>query len=275
MKPFWIALCGATTLLTAPTVTAAVVSLGSVRDNTLYLDGTGSLSNGAGQFFFAGNTGTGLLRRGLVAFDLSGIPTGATINSVSLTLHVSMNSTAPSDVSLYAILADWGEGTSDAPAGEGPGTASTPGDATWIHTFYDTSLWSSPGGDFIATPSATLSVSTLGFHTWTSAEMLGDVQQWVNNPSTNFGWMLRGDEATFSTSKRFDTRENPTPEFGPVLVVEYTTTPGDATGDGVVDIDDLLAVIGVWGPCLDCAADLDGDGVVDVDDLLMVIGNWS
>jgi hypothetical protein len=51
---------------------------------------------------------------------------------------------------------------------------------------------------------------------------------------------------------------------------------GDATGNGVVDVDDLLAVILAWGPCAPpCPADIDGDGAVDVDDLLLVITNWS
>ena len=51
---------------------------------------------------------------------------------------------------------------------------------------------------------------------------------------------------------------------------------GDITGDGLVDVDDLLAVINAWGKCPSpCAADLTGDGMVDVDDLLMVINNWS
>jgi hypothetical protein len=58
---------------------------------------------------------------------------------------------------------------------------------------------------------------------------------------------------------------------------------GDITGDGNVDVDDLLAVINGWGPCPAppdaCAADIapggGGDGAVDVDDLLMVINNWG
>src|SRR5690606_9200402 len=46
-------------------------------------------------------------------------------------------------------------------------------------------------------------------------------------------------------------------------------------GDGVVNVDDLLAVIGSWGPCAGCDADVDGNNVVNVDDLLSVIGAWG
>lgn len=53
--------------------------------------------------------------------------------------------------------------------------------------------------------------------------------------------------------------------------------PGDVTGDGVVGIDDLLAVLAAWGSCAErvCPADCDGDGLVGASDLLIVLGNWS
>lgn len=63
-----------------------------------------------------------------------------------------------------------------------------------------------------------------------------------------------------------------------------TPVPGDVTGDGVVNVADLLAVINAWGPCPSgsgcwpngtCTADLNCDGVVNVSDLLGVIQNWS
>lgn len=58
--------------------------------------------------------------------------------------------------------------------------------------------------------------------------------------------------------------------------------PGDVTGDGAVDVLDLLAVVSAWGPCPPppgaCPADtapLGGDGQVDVADVLAVINHWS
>ena len=61
--------------------------------------------------------------------------------------------------------------------------------------------------------------------------------------------------------------------------------PADIIGDGVVNVNDLLAVITSWGPCPlpcppHCAADIappgiGGDCTVDVSDLLMVITNWG
>jgi hypothetical protein len=59
---------------------------------------------------------------------------------------------------------------------------------------------------------------------------------------------------------------------------------GPPMGDGTVNVQDLLAVIGAWGPCADpdnCPADIAplgppmGDDLVNVQDLLAVIGAWG
>jgi hypothetical protein len=72
------------------------------------------------------------------------------------------------------------------------------------------------------------------------------------------------------------------PERAVVLIPIQPAIPGDITGDGAVDIMDLLAVINAWGECPQsgsCGADIapapDGNQQVNVDDLIMVIGNWG
>jgi hypothetical protein len=58
--------------------------------------------------------------------------------------------------------------------------------------------------------------------------------------------------------------------------------PADITGngEGVVNIDDLFAVILAWGPCPPpcppyCAADIDHNCVVNIDDLFAIILGWG
>jgi hypothetical protein len=51
--------------------------------------------------------------------------------------------------------------------------------------------------------------------------------------------------------------------------------PGDMNGDGVVNVSDLLILLGAWGPCSGCDEDLNGDGVVNVSDLLILLGAWG
>ena len=205
-----------------------ITTLEPIRDNTLIESSTGSLSNGAGSHIFAGRTGqaSGSVRRALLAFDISSnIPTGSTIDSVSLTLRASRTaSSALQAVVLRKVLSDWGEGGSKAARGEGEGAAATPGEATWVHRFFDSTLWSSAGGDFSSTPSASRSVGGIGTYTWSSAQMIADVQAWVDSPASNFGWLLKGkgDELQSRTSKRFDSRENPTEANRPKLTIQFT-----------------------------------------------------
>ena len=83
----------------------------------------------------------------------------------------------------------------------------------------------------------------------------------ITTPNSGQDWVLVIDNASANYS--------PPGHIGP-----YSN--GDATGDGNVDVDDLLLVINSWGPCAPpCAADLNFTEVADVDDLLAVINNWG
>ncbi|MDH4070626.1 MAG: hypothetical protein OEV30_09385, partial [Ignavibacteria bacterium] len=217
------------------------VTLNPTLDNTLYETDDGSLSNGLGSFLFAGRTASGDLRRALVSFDIAGnVPAGATIDSVKLVMNMSRTIALDHTISLHKVLTGWGEGTSNASGNEGSGAASTPGDATWLHTSYSDMFWTTEGGDYSATVSASASVSGSGFYTWgTTAGMVADVQNWLDNPSSSFGWIVIGDEATFATTKRFDSGNNMTVANRPALTVYYT----EDTGGGVA-CGDILQYLG-------------------------------
>ena len=208
------------------------VELLPIADNTLFEDTAGAISNGVGDHFFAGTVGAAggnELRRGLVRFDLSSIPSNATINSVSVQLTVSRTVSGDVPVNLHTVLADWGEGASDAPGQEGQGTTAFPGDATWVHSSFPSPEWENVGGDFNPNSSATIPVGPNGLYTWTSDQLAADVLGWLADPSTNFGWIVVGDESNSGTAKRFDTRENPTEANRPRLIVDFDV-PG-AGGD--------------------------------------------
>jgi hypothetical protein len=69
-------------------------------------------------------------------------------------------------------------------------------------------------------------------------------------------------------------------DMGATEFVDFAPLLGDVDGNGVVDVDDLLAVVNSWGLCdmNDCPADIapkDGDGLVDVEDLAFLLLNWS
>jgi hypothetical protein len=210
------------------------VTILPVRDNTLYETAQGEVSNGAGSHMFAGLTGPNagrVLRRGVLSFDVAAVvPAGATIDSVSLGLHLSNSSTGggASSVALHRLLADWGEGVSNAGEPGGSGAAAASGDATWQHRFFDTDSWSSAGGDFLAAASASTVVGEFAApddpsnsYEWAGAGLVEDVQSMLDDPAGNFGWILVGDEATSNSSKRFHTKEHGTPEQRPRLFIRY------------------------------------------------------
>ncbi len=62
------------------------------------------------------------------------------------------------------------------------------------------------------------------------------------------------------------------------LIAPGRAVIGDATGDGSVNVADLLSIISAWGPCpanAACGPDFNHDGVVNVTDLLLVINHWG
>lgn len=59
------------------------------------------------------------------------------------------------------------------------------------------------------------------------------------------------------------------------LDVQIVVCPADVNGDGWVDIDDLFAVLGGWGPCDGCPEDVNYDGVVDIDDVFEILAAWG
>jgi hypothetical protein len=63
--------------------------------------------------------------------------------------------------------------------------------------------------------------------------MVSDIQGWLDQPSTNFGWGLIATnfEHLPLTTKRFDTKENADPTVQPVLAVTYTPPVGTAAVD--------------------------------------------
>lgn len=65
---------------------------------------------------------------------------------------------------------------------------------------------------------------------------------------------------------------------GQPIMPESHEVIGDATLDGVVNVNDLITIVSAWGPCpvaqgSTCPADVNRNGRVDVDDLLLVVAS--
>lgn len=126
--------------------------------------------------------------------------------------------------------------------------------------------------------------------------MASDVQAWLDDPNSNFGWIVIGDELpNQSSAKRFDSRESSDTGNRPVLTIEFeppatpTPTPitpthtpepivcGDVNGDGEINVVDGVAIMqiiaGIITPTADqvVAADIVQNSTVDVSDAILML----
>ncbi|MDA7915733.1 spondin domain-containing protein [Verrucomicrobia bacterium] len=177
----------------------------------------------------AGTTKNGFKGRMLIQFqpDLA-IPPGSIVTSASLILHVEKDpkSPQPSVFELRRILIDWEEGIQSGPQGA---TADN-GEPSWSHRSAPSTTWSSPGGsigtDFSNDISGTFAMSGIGNYSFPdNSQLVADVQNFLDNPTSNFGWVIMTQsEEIPSTSRRITTREGSADV--PSLIVTYTLPPG-------------------------------------------------
>jgi hypothetical protein len=195
------------------------ITLNPSKDSFLVEDSPNN-NAGAHTHVSAGTNGQGSRRRAVFAFDIAGnIPAGSTIISATFNLDVvrvpSMGEPMNSSFELHRLTADWGEGGG---TGNGGGPANN-GEVTWNSPFHNSSPWSTPGGDFSLTVSASTPVTGIGSYTWgPTADMAADVQSWLD--TANYGWLLLSDdEVTNRTARRFGSKEG---GAGASLTVVYT-----------------------------------------------------
>ncbi len=138
---------------------------------------------------------TNIQKRGLLQFDLSSLPSGGTITSATLALNLEgIGSEAPTSVSVHRVTRAWDGGAATWSAA-GPGTP-----------------WTSPGGDFDPTPSATSSVDHLqpGTTYWNITALAAG---WLDGSLPNHGLLLQSgadsNHVDFTTSNHADSSLHP------------------------------------------------------------------
>src|SRR5712664_1132256 len=222
-------------------IQASTVSIHPTADTTLQ-EAFPNNNLGDGTSFTAGGRRQGGRTRALLLFDIAGnIPAGSIVNSVSLTLNCiqAPSGGVNSTFDLDRLLASWGEGNGS----DHGGSTAGPGQATWNNRFGSSgSPWSTSGGDFSPTASASRSVAGFGSYTFAStAGLVADVQAWLNSPANDFGWLLRSEsELTGTSIRRFGSRDSGA--SAPTLTISYTPIPEPA----ILSILGLGLAVVVW-----------------------------
>lgn len=235
-------------LAVVPLAHAATITLDASKDASIFQNNVNN-SSGAANGLIVGTNAQSSTRRAAIAFDVaSALPAGAVIQNVQLNLVLGGvaggggggGGPASVTIGLHRLAANWGEGIAqqqspptDGLGGQGQGVAAAAGDITWNSSFHGSSLWATPGGDVTAMASASALIDALvgGTKSWSStAELVSDVQNWFDNPSSNFGWMLvNTDEATANTGRTFFSSEVATAAFRPQLEITYEVIPEPST----------------------------------------------
>ncbi len=182
--------------------------------------------------------------RGLLKFDLaSQLPPGSKIVNVNVVIEVTLISNDPHNTGaqfeLHRVLRPWGEGNKvtyvNPPrfSTNGIGAPATVGEATWLDRFaFTTNTWAMPGGapgiDYATNTTAIGYLygpvfSPYYFYSVQNTNLLPEVQSWLENPQTNFGWMLTVNPETDEwTARRFGSRESTAP---PRLDIDFIAAP--------------------------------------------------
>jgi hypothetical protein len=198
-----------------------VVNIPALQDATLF-GGTPADNSSSGPGMFVGSDGQGRPKRGLIEFDIPAyVPSDATITGAVLTLYLGQvagsggggGDQTPRTIRLFDITTAWAGSTNGTTGFPGPGFGGTGqgfpaniGDATWNYAKYNTVLWNTPGGggDFVSTESADTVVgqSVNAAYSWGStAQMVSDVQGWLDGIFPNDGWLVENDSEALQTTQ--------------------------------------------------------------------------
>eukprot|EP00043_Microstomoeca_roanoka_P004193 m.48097 g.48097 ORF g.48097 m.48097 type:complete len:284 (-) comp12379_c0_seq1:115-966(-) len=213
------------------TATAETVTVFASMDTTICASDNGDqLANALGDGIYVGQTGQQLARRGLIHFNLSEITSGSMISSVRIELY-DRNFAQDEEfaISVHRVLQPWQEGTSTFPGGKCAKAGGN--DASWKYSNVATNTtWRTVGGNYTVEKSALTSVgSSESYYIWQDERLVRDVQAWIDDPASNYGWILIGDEETVRSVKSFVSRQNMDTTAHPRIVIEYTRSSKSTT----------------------------------------------
>lgn len=212
---------------------AATTNLNPVADTSLHEEAATN-NFGGGPSITAGGRNQGDRTRALLRFDIAGqLPAGAVITAASLTVKVTNANGPNSTFALHPVAAAWNEGNG---SDMGIGSPAAAGETTWNDRLAPDTSWLAAGGDFAPTASATQAIAGVGDYTFTGAGLVADVQAWLDQPGTNFGWLLRSqDEDTLGTIRRFTSRGDILAP--PSLTITYSTSGPPPASPNLFDVN--------------------------------------
>jgi hypothetical protein len=209
-----------------------------------YMSGYNTSNNyGTSTTLKATNNSSGTNRGSLFKWNVSSIPSTATVSSASIALYVSTSSSQT--YNLYNMRRVWVEGTgasSETDDGatwltyDGTNSWGTSGAANTTSDRYNTNLWGAGTSSFSSTGTKTVSLNSDG---------ISVVQGWIAGSTSNYGVTMQNYSSTSgSDDLQFASSEN-TSYAGPTLNITYcasTTTPTIATSGSLSAFTSTIGV---------------------------------
>jgi alpha-tubulin suppressor-like RCC1 family protein len=169
----------------------------------------------------SGTRNNKVIDRALLQFNLSSVPTNAVVTSARVQVQVVKipRFIGTSQFTLFRMLTPWSIA------------------ATWYSPQPDGSWFAigcAPNSDYISTGSASKPITGLANYEFGSTpQLVADVQSWINDSSTNHGWLLKADSESVLSARHFST--------APTVVIDYTAPPAPPTiASARQDTGDLL-----------------------------------
>ncbi|MEP6468151.1 MAG: DNRLRE domain-containing protein [Chloroflexota bacterium] len=194
------------------------------------------------------------IRRGLFEFSLRDIPASATVSAAAFSYYYEPTTAVVGQVKVHRASRAWREGAG--------GTSCDASGASWQDP-YGTSAWTTAGGDYNATASATLTTSDRTGGGWDTFDVTSLVSSWVNGSQPNHGMLVRASSETLGAGKDFAFYTDDfdvAPTLRPKLLVTYSETLPDAAPR--VSISKPGSAAQVSGAAVAIAATAHDDGAV-------------
>lgn len=184
----------------------------NASENAYLIDSSPTTNNGNGVVESGEHGGAAIIYRSLIQWDLSSIPSGSTIDSVTMKLYLTANSASNDRIHrVYRVRRDWVES-----------------EATW-NSYSSGNSWGTAGCANTTTDRESSDVGNLSlaaaettseYKDWTISTTA--VQEWLDGDFTNNGLLIKADTET-DDRHIFNGRSGGNP---PQLVVDYTAPLG-------------------------------------------------
>jgi hypothetical protein len=195
---------------------------------------------GASQYLYLNREyGSGTFDRSVVQFDLSSIPSGATITRAKMNLlcYDQYSSSGNTPIAASRVTNPWLEGS-----GDGVLNSPTNNGVTFNSRWYG-QTWTSSGGDYASPAEDTIGVYGDAWYSWDITEL---AQDWSQGVCANNGVLLKGIGTGYYWKRFYSSEQTPSGspggdgvKFRPYLELTYVTAgteiEGVAQQDGYMD----------------------------------------